>query len=1036
MIGAFALYFGLVNLAEARGRVRGLRRRERAARDGVLDDSVADAIAAPAPARADRRRARRADRPPRRLAGPDRPPDRGAPPDRRSSPCGRCAGAPRAARRSAPDPVARTARSGAVCARRSRSCGGPRTCASSRPTPLDEVRTAMAFFDATLFTVVPRLYRALDAALDPPSGRAPGRRPPTSGRTGTRPPRVAAVPALGQLDRRRPRRQPGVTAEITERTLRIHADHVLRGYEAVATRLMQTVAAATSPDRVAAAARLAPRPRRRGPARDRSAAPPALPGRAVPPALRVHRRAAAPDAGRADRRAGAADRAVRRRRPSSTPSSPRSRRRSSPTASSGSPGARSPSCAGSSGRSGSTWPRSRSASTPAVHAGRARGDPSRAAAGTTELSRRGDASDEVLATFRAIAAAQARFGVEACHRYVVSFTAVGRRTSPTSSSWLGRHRRGRRTTTEPQPADPRRRPAVRVERGARCGGADPGRAARRPRLPRGHRRPRRSPGGDARLLGLEQGIGLPGRGLDAPPGAGGAGRGGPVARRRADALPRPRRRASAAAAGRPTGRSSGQAPGLGRRAAEADRAGRGDRRQLLGPDHRPAPPRAGDRRGPAGVDARARRAARARARGRRRRSWTSWPRRRGPPTARSSTTIPGSPRSSATSRRSASCPTCGSARGRRRAAGATSRRRSIRCGRSPGPSPGRRPGSTCPAGTASGTALEAYREAHGEAGLDAIARLARDWPFLSSLLDNAEMSLAKADMGVARLYAGAGAPAPGDDRRWATIETEYRRTVVAARAGHRPRAAARRVAGPPALGRAAQPVRRLALRAPGPAAGPAAGARARRPRARSRAAARPADRQRGRGRAPEHRLSVDHARSRRRCCDGGRGRRAPATWADIGAGDGAFTLALADLLGPGGADRGRRPRRRRPARRTPRPMAARFPATTLRDPRRATSPGRWTCPPLDGLVAANSLHFVPRGRQVDVIRGLAAHLRPGGAFVVVEYDADRGNPWVPHPFSAASWERLAADAGLVEPRARARPEPVPRARSTRRRSRT
>src|SRR4029078_4441139 len=42
------------------------------------------------------------------------------------------------------------------------------------PTPLDEVRTAMAFFDATLFTVVPRLYRALDAALDPPGARAPG----------------------------------------------------------------------------------------------------------------------------------------------------------------------------------------------------------------------------------------------------------------------------------------------------------------------------------------------------------------------------------------------------------------------------------------------------------------------------------------------------------------------------------------------------------------------------------------------------------------------------------------------------------------------------------------------------------------------------------------------------------------------------------------------------------------------------------------------------------------------------------------------
>ncbi|HEY8819425.1 MAG TPA: phosphoenolpyruvate carboxylase, partial [Candidatus Limnocylindrales bacterium] len=75
-----------------------------------------------------------------------------------------------------------------------------------------------------------------------------------------------------------------------------------------------------------------------------------------------------------------------------------------------------------------------------------------------------------------------------------------------------------------------------------------------------------------------------------------------------------------------------------------------------------------------------------------------------------------------------------------------------------------------------GHALEAYRSAHGEAGIDAIARLAQDWPFLSSLLDNAEMSLAKADMGVARSYA-ALATGPGDDRRWDAIESEYRRTV-------------------------------------------------------------------------------------------------------------------------------------------------------------------------------------------------------------------------------------------------------------------
>ena len=76
-----------------------------------------------------------------------------------------------------------------------------------------------------------------------------------------------------------------------------------------------------------------------------------------------------------------------------------------------------------------------------------------------------------------------------------------------------------------------------------------------------------------------------------------------------------------------------------------------------------------------------------------------------------------------------------------------------------------------------GTALDAYRAAHGEAGLDAIARLARDWSYLRSVLDNAEMSLAKADMGVARTYASL-AHGPGDDRRWAAIEAEYHRTVL------------------------------------------------------------------------------------------------------------------------------------------------------------------------------------------------------------------------------------------------------------------
>ena len=140
---------------------------------------------------------------------------------------------------------------------------------------------------------------------------------------------------------------------------------------------------------------------------------------------------------------------------------------------------------------------------------------------------------------------------------------------------------------------------------------------------------------------------------------------------------------------------------------------------------------------------------------------------------------------------------------------------------------------------------------------------------------------------------------------------------------------------------------------------------------------------------------------------------APGVWADIGAGTGAFTLALADLLGPGGeivaVDRDAGVLRTNAAE-----VARRFPATNLRTVVGDLT-GSLSLPTLDGLVAANSLHFVPRDRQVAAVRGLAASLRPGGRFVVVEYDADRGNPWVPHPFSARTWVDLAVEAGLEPP---------------------
>jgi hypothetical protein len=43
-------------------------------------------------------------------------------------------------------------------------------------------------------------------------------------------------------------------------------------------------------------------------------------------------------------------------------------------------------------------------------------------------------------------------------------------------------------------------------------------------------------------------------------------------------------------------------------------------------------------------------------------------------------------------------------------------------------------------------------------------------------------------------------------------------------------------------------------------------------------------------------------------------------------------------------------------------------------------------------------------------------IRPGGRIIVVEYGSDRGNPWVPHPFSFGRWAQMATEAGFERTR--------------------
>ncbi len=146
--------------------------------------------------------------------------------------------------------------------------------------------------------------------------------------------------------------------------------------------------------------------------------------------------------------------------------------------------------------------------------------------------------------------------------------------------------------------------------------------------------------------------------------------------------------------------------------------------------------------------------------------------------------------------------------------------------------------------------------------------------------------------------------------------------------------------------------------------------------------------------------------------EAGIGRDVGGVWADFGAGSGAFTLALRDVAGPKveifavDSDRGS-------LQALGRTMERHFPETRLHllddDFSRPL-----TLPPLDGIMAANAIHFVRD--QVALLERWRGYLKPEGRLIVVEYDADVGNRWVPYPLSFTTFGRLARDAGFTTPR--------------------
>ena len=135
------------------------------------------------------------------------------------------------------------------------------------------------------------------------------------------------------------------------------------------------------------------------------------------------------------------------------------------------------------------------------------------------------------------------------------------------------------------------------------------------------------------------------------------------------------------------------------------------------------------------------------------------------------------------------------------------------------------------------------------------------------------------------------------------------------------------------------------------------------------------------------------------------------TWADLGSGWGAFTLALADLIGPQGViysvDKDRSALQIQAH-----DLGTQFPAVAVTY-LTADFTQPLDLPPLDGIVMANTLHYVEPQRRPTVVKQIKTRLRPGGRLVVVEYNRDVANAWIPSPFSYPRWEELATEAGFA-----------------------
>ncbi len=134
-------------------------------------------------------------------------------------------------------------------------------------------------------------------------------------------------------------------------------------------------------------------------------------------------------------------------------------------------------------------------------------------------------------------------------------------------------------------------------------------------------------------------------------------------------------------------------------------------------------------------------------------------------------------------------------------------------------------------------------------------------------------------------------------------------------------------------------------------------------------------------------------------------------WADLGSGAGAFTLALRKLGGPEikiySVDS-----QISKLREQEELFCTNFPGANIKFIEQDFTVDL-SLPILDGILMANSLHFVRRKNQF--LDSITQFLKPGGKLLIVEYDTDRGNSFVPYPLTFYRLSKLLRQHDFSDP---------------------